>query len=74
MATEYEPRIMVRHKKDDRYVLWLYEAKDWEEGNTYYTDNWEIVAWAHSSEERNRLSETIEYRKQLMEEIENANN
>jgi hypothetical protein len=71
MSTNFEPRILVRDKYKKRYVLWIYRPKDWE-GDTIYTNNFEIIAWAYTLEERNALNATVEYHEQLMKEIENA--
>jgi hypothetical protein len=61
----------VRDKHNPRYALWIYEAKDWEPAS-YYTDHWEIIAWAYTSEERDALKATVNYHEQLMKEIANA--
>ena len=71
MSTDYEPRIMVRHKSDNRYALWIYEVKDWQD-RTYYQDHWDIIAWAYTPEEREALKATVDYHEQLMKEIANA--
>jgi len=70
-SNQYEPRIMVRDKYNKRYALWLYDPKDWD-GDTYFTNLWEIIAWAYTSEERQALNATVEYHEQLMKEIANA--
>lgn len=73
-SNDYEPRIMVKYKYNNRYALWLYEPKDWDGSNPYYNDHWDIIAWAYTREERYALAATVEYHTQLTKEIENANN
>jgi len=72
MTTDYEPRILVRDKHNERYALWIYETKDWT-GDTYYTAQWKIVAFAYTPEERNALNATVEYHTRLMKEMQDAN-
>ena len=72
-SNQFEPRIMVRHKKYERYLLWLYEPKDWNGSNPYYQDHWEIIAWAYTPEEREALNATVEYHTNLMKENQDAN-
>ena len=69
----YEPRILVRYKHQERYLLWIYEAKDWNGSNPYYQDHWEIIAWAYTPEEREALNATVEYHTNLMKENQDAN-
>lgn len=72
MNTDFEPRILVRNKTEEKYSLWIYETKDWT-GDTYYTAAWDIIAFAHTPEERDALHATVEYHTNLMKENQDAN-
>ena len=72
MTTDFEPRILVRNKDKERYSLWIYETKDWVD-NTFYTSNFEIIAFAYTPEERDALHATVEYHTNLMKENQDAN-
>lgn len=73
MTTDYEPRILVRNKTEEKYSLWIYETQDWDGSKPFYADNFEIIAFAYTMEERNALNATVEYHTRLMKEIQDAN-
>lgn len=68
----FEPRVLVKHKTNGHYLVWLYETKDWDGSTPYYKDHWDIVAFAHTQEERDAIKATADYHAQLMKENQNA--
>lgn len=73
MSSKYEPRILVKHKGMEKYALWLYEKQDWLPG-AYYADNYDIIEWALTPDERKALNEFVDFHNQLVKEKQDANN
>ena len=71
MPDNYEPRILVQNKHTQHYSLWVYEEKDWKPGR-FFTDDFKIIAWAHTQEERDVLNAFVEYYTNLTKENQHA--
>ena len=67
----YGSRILVKHKETGTLMVWLYEPKEWEPG-TMYADNFDILGFAHTMEERDAIKATADYHNQLAKEKANA--